>query len=312
MIPLRCEKPNEEINESCQSVPAKRAYRRVAPLRADLGNSHLLCVRDGLRGLMHFYPFHIGDYRAATAHLSDAEDLAYRRLLDMYYDNEKPIPLDTSSFLRRLRSPLKETEAVLCEFFIKTDAGWIHKRADQEIEHYQGRREKASIAGKASARRRLNAGSTDVEQTLNERQPTKNQEPRTSNQESNNTRHDEPTEQPVTQTAAGQWAVSLRAKGIEVTSIHPTLLAWISDGFTLPAVLESIELARMQKPTGGIAANYLDAIVRAPPKKQVDRWWDDRQKTMDMAKQFGIATIGKEANQLQNEIKAAMRRQIAN
>ena len=33
---------------------------------------------------MHYYPHHIGDYKSATAHLSNEEDLAYRRLLEMY------------------------------------------------------------------------------------------------------------------------------------------------------------------------------------------------------------------------------------
>ena len=44
---------------------------------------------------MHYYQFSIGDYKAATGHLSNEEDLAYRRLLDMYYDTESKIPLDT-------------------------------------------------------------------------------------------------------------------------------------------------------------------------------------------------------------------------
>ncbi|NDC25981.1 MAG: DUF1376 domain-containing protein, partial [Proteobacteria bacterium] len=34
---------------------------------------------------MHYYPFHVGDYQAHTAHLTNTEDLAYRRMLDLYY-----------------------------------------------------------------------------------------------------------------------------------------------------------------------------------------------------------------------------------
>ncbi|NDH69342.1 MAG: DUF1376 domain-containing protein, partial [Gammaproteobacteria bacterium] len=33
---------------------------------------------------MHYYQFHIGDYKSHTHHLSLLEDLAYRRLLDFY------------------------------------------------------------------------------------------------------------------------------------------------------------------------------------------------------------------------------------
>jgi hypothetical protein len=50
---------------------------------------------------MHYYQFHIGDYRSATAHLTNEEDLAYRRLLDMYYDTEVPIPNDPKDVARK-------------------------------------------------------------------------------------------------------------------------------------------------------------------------------------------------------------------
>ena len=46
---------------------------------------------------MIWYKFYLGDYITHTNHLSDAEDLAYRRLLDLYYISEKPIPLETES-----------------------------------------------------------------------------------------------------------------------------------------------------------------------------------------------------------------------
>jgi hypothetical protein len=39
---------------------------------------------------MHFYQFHIGDYKSHTHHLSLIEDLAFR-LLDHYYLHEAPI-----------------------------------------------------------------------------------------------------------------------------------------------------------------------------------------------------------------------------
>jgi hypothetical protein len=72
-----------------------------------------------------------------------------------------------------------EIAAVLSEFFELTDDGWIHSRADKEIEHYHSKIQQASRAGKASAERRINARSTDV-------QPTNNQEPITNNHKPNN------------------------------------------------------------------------------------------------------------------------------
>ena len=60
---------------------------------------------------MIWYKFHIGDYLTHTVHLSDAEDLAYRRLLDLYYMSEKMIPLDMEAVARKIRLDLDITES---------------------------------------------------------------------------------------------------------------------------------------------------------------------------------------------------------
>ncbi len=85
---------------------------------------------------MHYYQFHIGDYRASTAHLSNEEDLAYRRLLDMYYDTEVEIPLDTHWVARRLRIKAGVIQQVLEDMFTRTEAGWSHLRCADEINRY--------------------------------------------------------------------------------------------------------------------------------------------------------------------------------
>lgn len=82
---------------------------------------------------MIWYKFHIGDYLASTPHLSDAEDLAYRRMLDLYYISGKPLPLDTESLSRKIRLDLDITELVLGDFFEKTEGGYVNKRCDSEI-----------------------------------------------------------------------------------------------------------------------------------------------------------------------------------
>jgi uncharacterized protein YdaU (DUF1376 family) len=84
-----------------------------------------------------WYKFHLGDYITHTTHLSDAEDLAYRRLLDLYYMSEKPIPLNTESVSRKIRIDLDITESVLGEFFDKTENGYFNYRCDAEIAKYQ-------------------------------------------------------------------------------------------------------------------------------------------------------------------------------
>lgn len=100
---------------------------------------------------MHYYQFNIGDYAVHTAHLEPLEDLAYRRLLDLYYLSEKPIPLDLESVSRliRMRQHRDCIAFVLSEFFLKTSKGFVNKRADNEIASYKGRSDKASVAAKA-------------------------------------------------------------------------------------------------------------------------------------------------------------------
>jgi uncharacterized protein YdaU (DUF1376 family) len=101
---------------------------------------------------MIWYKFHLGDYITHTLHLSDAEDLAYRRLLDLYYMSERPIPLDTDAVARKIRLDLDITETVLSEFFERTDEGYRHHRCDIEIAKYQHRVETNRALGKLGGR----------------------------------------------------------------------------------------------------------------------------------------------------------------
>jgi hypothetical protein len=103
---------------------------------------------------MHYYQFHIGDYRSATLHLSNEEDLAYRRLLDMYYDTEKPIPLDVSWVAKRIKIELSVVRDVLNDMFKQTEDGFIQSRCDKEISVYKG----FSDAGKRGAAKRWGKG----------------------------------------------------------------------------------------------------------------------------------------------------------
>ncbi len=101
---------------------------------------------------MIWYKFHLGDYITHTMHLSDAEDLAYRRLLDLYYMSERPIPLDTESVSRRIRLDLDITESVLGEFFERTDEGYRNHRCDIEITKYQHQVATNTLLGKRGGR----------------------------------------------------------------------------------------------------------------------------------------------------------------
>lgn len=128
---------------------------------------------------MHYYNFNIGDYASHTRHLSPIEDLAYRRLLDLYYLHEHPLN-DCSATVARLvglSDYQQEVETVLIEFFQHVDGGYVNPRADKEIAHYHAKIQQASNAGRASAERRFNKRSTDVQLTNKQEPINKNQEP---------------------------------------------------------------------------------------------------------------------------------------
>lgn len=105
---------------------------------------------------MHYYQFHIGDYRAATSHLSNEEDLAYRRLLDMYYDTQACIPLDTQWVSRRIRIAHDVVLSVLKDMFQETPDGWFHPVCDRNLKQYIAKAQTARTNGKAGGRPKAN------------------------------------------------------------------------------------------------------------------------------------------------------------
>jgi uncharacterized protein YdaU (DUF1376 family) len=131
---------------------------------------------------MHYYPFHVSDYIHDTAHLSNEEDLAFRRLLDLYYTQEKPIPNKTQEVARRIRmaKQIGAVQTVLEEFFdfdMEQDH-WYHKRCDETIAAYQAKAERNRQVGKLGGRPKVNPQET---QMVSRQNP--NQEPITINQE---------------------------------------------------------------------------------------------------------------------------------
>ena len=136
---------------------------------------------------MHYYQFNIGDYASHTRYLTPLQDLAYRRLLDLYYLHEKPIPQENPASYIGLNDCSTDVQRVLNDYFILTEKGWINKRADEQIAEYRNKQKSASMAGKKSAEVRRASKDASFERPLNERttivQPTNNHKPITINQE---------------------------------------------------------------------------------------------------------------------------------
>lgn len=125
---------------------------------------------------MNFYQFHIGDYAKKTRHLTNEEDLAYRRLLDLYYDSECPLHTDGLPLLaRRLGVGQQSLENVINEFF----PNGRNKHADEKITEYHEYLRKQSENGKKGGRPKHKP--TD-NPPLSDGNPTPNQ-PQTNNQQ---------------------------------------------------------------------------------------------------------------------------------
>lgn len=108
---------------------------------------------------MNYYKRHLGDYARDTRHLTLAEHGAYTLLLDYYYATERPIPDDRCE---RIANAYADSERqavrnVLREFFMQTDDGWRHERADAVIQEAGSK----SLKAKESAERRWKQTQSD-------------------------------------------------------------------------------------------------------------------------------------------------------
>jgi uncharacterized protein YdaU (DUF1376 family) len=131
---------------------------------------------------LHYYQFNIGDYRKDTTHLSRLEHGIYRDLIDWYYLEETPIPLDTQVVMRRLRlvsdEEAKALQNVLSDFF-QIEDGYRHARIDADILAYHAMAEKNRINGKLGGRPKKTQWVNLA--NPNESQNNPNQEPITNN-----------------------------------------------------------------------------------------------------------------------------------
>ena len=93
---------------------------------------------------MHYFQFHIGDYKSHTHHLSHMEDLAYRRLLDFYYLHEQPIKQREIARQIGMKDNEQDVLTVLNEFFLSTDDGFVNPRADKEIKAFREHQAKSA------------------------------------------------------------------------------------------------------------------------------------------------------------------------
>lgn len=147
---------------------------------------------------MNYYPFHIGDFRSGTVNMTRLARWIYRDMLDVYYDSEKPLPLDLDALCDVIGADTDEerriVERLLRFKFIKADDGYRHEICEQVISDYRVKAETAKANGKLGGRPRNPnkgkpepdgnpLGSDSVSTGLaKETQSQTNQEPITKNQ----------------------------------------------------------------------------------------------------------------------------------
>lgn len=137
---------------------------------------------------MHYYQFHIGDYRKDTVHLVPIEHYIYRSLIDWYYLDESPLPKETQVVMRRLSLDFnyeKNLQNVLADFFKLTEKGWEHKRIKVDIADYHEQCEKNKLNGKLGGRPKktqvVSSGLPDETQLEPKKTLTNNHKPLTIN-----------------------------------------------------------------------------------------------------------------------------------
>lgn len=133
---------------------------------------------------MKYYQFHLGDYAQHTGHLDPIEDIAYRRMLDLYYREQAPLPVDVQRIAKLIRMPehAATVRDMLVEFFIESPEGYRNTRADREIDAYK---RMADGGAKGAAKRWLKGADAPpiASQCPPQQNPNANHEPVTNNQE---------------------------------------------------------------------------------------------------------------------------------
>jgi uncharacterized protein YdaU (DUF1376 family) len=160
---------------------------------------------------MHYYQFNIGDYASHTQHLDPIEDIAYRRMIDIYYLNECPLPEEPKEVARliRMRSHCDVIADVLREFFTLIEGEWRLKRADEEIERYREKSEKAKKS--AEARWRNKGGNGDADALRTESEGNAKHKPITNNQET--ITKEEPTDESSISRFSEFWDIFADKRG---------------------------------------------------------------------------------------------------
>lgn len=194
---------------------------------------------------MNYYKHHLGDYAAATRHLSLLEHGVYRMLLDIYYSTEKPLPHIEKTFrlvVARTKEERSAVESVLEEFFRQNDDGsWSHDRCDSEIYEAKSKADKSREVGKLGGRPRKTETQQVSENNLTGFDPVGSKKNPSHKPIANSQGKPEVlasgVHPPSVGTPGGAVCARLKSDGItDVNPQHPKLLALLDAGLTVDEI----------------------------------------------------------------------------
>lgn len=232
---------------------------------------------------MNYYNHHIGDFIRDAGHLDLIEEAIYRRLIDLYYLDEKPLAEDVGKVAKRIRAKdqIEAVKAVLEEFFLPVNSGWKHKRCERELRDYREKAEKNRKNGAKGGRPKrpgepLNTGAKTQsvisglpDGNPNERQPiASNQEPRTNNPPK--PPEGVPGAGPPDGGKAGAISGTMKRFGIRSNPSDPRVIELVNQGVLPTTVQAACEEAKNAKGDEGVSLGYVVGIL--------NRWSKDAEK----------------------------------
>jgi uncharacterized protein YdaU (DUF1376 family) len=115
---------------------------------------------------MYYYGFDIDKWIKRTHYLLPEEEGIYLRLINYYYDSEKPLPLDLVLLARRLNIVAYQEvmKLILGEYFTETADGYTNDKCDRNIAEYHRKAATSRLNGAKGGRPR----SQDTPETTQE------------------------------------------------------------------------------------------------------------------------------------------------
>lgn len=243
---------------------------------------------------MIYYRRYIGAYQKRTTRLSMRDHGAYALMLDFYYAEEQPLPLELEDIydICKVRTPddRKAVDKVLRLHFEKRTDGYHNDRADHEISVSGQARINGKSGGRPKREKRtgsqtgmetsdITGSETEHETGTETEEQTGSGHPSTFNhsafqpfslQPPTDSSPPEPEGQPAG-TRAGAIAAYLRkseaerGKATKIHSAHPLVQQWASKGVTDDQLREAYELAVADRVAAGedtaINAGFLDVFL---------------------------------------------------